>query len=54
MTTDLANLDSGPTRCGAWGTHATVDPLVAHVLSLETQPPRGDVDAACSSLSFTM
>ena len=45
MPTDLADLEFAADEMRRMG-HATVERLVDHVLSLETQPARGDVDAA--------
>ena len=45
MSTDLANLEFTADEMRRMG-HATIERLVDHVLSLETQPARGDVAAA--------
>ena len=45
MSTDPADLEFTADEMRRMG-HATVERLVDHVLSLETQPARGDVDAA--------
>ena len=45
MPTDPANLEFTADEMRRMG-HATVERLVDHVLGLETQPARGDVDAA--------
>ena len=45
MSTDLANLEYTADEMRRMG-YATVERLVDHVLGLETQPARGDVDAA--------
>ena len=45
MSMDLADLEFTADEMRRMG-HATVERLVDHVLSLETQPARGDVDAA--------
>ena len=45
MSTDLANLEFTADEMRRMG-YATIERLVDHILSLETQPARGDVGAA--------
>ena len=45
MSTDLANLEFTADEMRRMG-YATIERLVDHILSLETQPARGDVAAA--------
>ena len=45
MSTDLANLEFTADEMRRMG-YATIERLVGHILSLETQPARGDVAAA--------
>ena len=45
MSTDLANLEFTADEMRRMG-YVTIERLVDHILSLETQPARGDVAAA--------